>query len=701
MRIDNVPVLVDVRGPSPSSAIVLNNGPATAFYGATAALAAAHDLTLLRAARVTLTSPTWFVVASPASGFPVVPANLDVQQVDAAPSSGGGGGGSVTANQQAALDAASSPTSSNAFMTASAVDGVVGVHAADSTSVHGIADTSALTTSAALASGLAGKADTADLTSGLAGKADTSALTSGLAGKANTSHTHTVSSLGTGTPASGKYLDGAGAWTTLPAGGGGGSVSANEQAALDAAASPTASNEFMTASAVDAAITAALAGFTSSGLPPNAGLVVAQEADPDATTYPQLWVPTDSTRTLQVGPVGWVASGTPTAPAQVTGLSATPGSAQVALSWTAPSSGGSAITDYTVQYRVTSVGGAWSTFSHTAGTATSRTVTGLTNGTGYDFQVAAVNSVGTGTYSSTIAATPTASPTAPGAPTGLSLTPGNAQIAASWTAPASNGGSAITTYLVEYRTPSGSGSYTTFSHSASTTPSITITGLTNGSVYGVRVSAVNAVGTGTATAESTATPAATGGAVIIEDAFTGTDGALLSAHTVAPTGGPVTVFNAGAYTAAWTVKSNRVYSDGDYALAHYDPAPATNEYDIECVIRCVSTASGFVAIVGRATFASLIATHYEFRIDVAGGLTLYEAPAYTSLGTAAQTFTPGQDYTVKAEIRTATKKLYVDGVQKISSSTDAITQIGKAGISAGAATATSGLHIDNFKVTNA
>jgi hypothetical protein len=216
MRIDNVPVLVDVRGPSPSSAIVLNNGPATAFYGATAALAAAHDLTLLRAARVTLTSPTWFVVASPAAGFPVVPANLDVQQVDAAPSSGGGGGGSVTANQQAALDAASSPTSSNAFMTASAVDGVVGVHAADSTSVHGIADTSALTTSAALTSGLAGKADTADLTSGLAGKADTSALTSGLAGKANTSHTHTVSSLGTGTPASGKYLDGAGAWTTLP-----------------------------------------------------------------------------------------------------------------------------------------------------------------------------------------------------------------------------------------------------------------------------------------------------------------------------------------------------------------------------------------------------------------------------------------------------------------------------------------------------
>lgn len=56
----------------------------------------------------------------------------------------------------------------------------------------------------------------------------------GLAGKANTSHTHNASDvnggvlavarLGSGTPAAGKYVDGGtGAWTTLPAGGGGAS----------------------------------------------------------------------------------------------------------------------------------------------------------------------------------------------------------------------------------------------------------------------------------------------------------------------------------------------------------------------------------------------------------------------------------------------------------------------------------------------
>ena len=43
-------------------------------------------------------------------------------------------------------------------------------------------------------------------------------------------------------------------------------------------------------------------------------------------------------------------------------------------------------------------------------------------------------------------------PTVPGAPTGLKATPSNTKISLSWTAPASNGGSPITDYVVEYRT---------------------------------------------------------------------------------------------------------------------------------------------------------------------------------------------------------------------------------------------------------
>jgi len=74
----------------------------------------------------------------------------------------------------------------------------------------------------------------------------------------------------------------------------------------------------------------------------------------------------------------------------------------VLLSWTAPSSNGAAITDYAVQYS-SNAGSSYTTFSHAASSSTSLLVTGLTNGTAYVFRAAAVNSAGTGDYSSATA----------------------------------------------------------------------------------------------------------------------------------------------------------------------------------------------------------------------------------------------------------------------------------------------------------
>lgn len=87
------------------------------------------------------------------------------------------------------------------------------------------------------------------------------------------------------------------------------------------------------------------------------------------------------------------------------------------------------------------------------------------------------------------------------APTSLSATGGNAQISLAWTAPAYNGGSAITDYSVQFSSNSGS-TWSTFSRTASTTASQIVTGLTNGTAYVFRVAAVNVLGVGAYTAAS-------------------------------------------------------------------------------------------------------------------------------------------------------------------------------------------------------
>lgn len=102
-----------------------------------------------------------------------------------------------------------------------------------------------------------------------------------------------------------------------------------------------------------------------------------------------------------------------TGPFAPTGLGATAGDSQVALSWTSGGDNGATITDYVVQYKLSSAG-SWSTFADGTSASTTATVTGLTNGAAYNFRVSATNSNGTGDPSSTANATPvSATPAAP------------------------------------------------------------------------------------------------------------------------------------------------------------------------------------------------------------------------------------------------------------------------------------------------
>ena len=217
---------------------------------------------------------------------------------------------------------------------------------------------------------------------------------------------------------------------------------------------------------------------------------------------------------------------TSTVPGAPTIGTATAGDAQASITFTAPGSdGGSAITGYTA---TSSPGGFIG-----AGTASPITVTGLTNGTLYTFTVTATNAIGTGPASSASnSVTPTPTSTVPDAPTIGTATAGNAQATVTFTAPGSNGGSAITSYTVT-SSPGG------ITATGSASP-ITITGLTNGTPYTFTVTATNAIGTGPASsASNSVTPSTVPDAPTIGTATAGNAQASVTFTAPGSNGGSV------------------------------------------------------------------------------------------------------------------------------------------------------------------
>jgi hypothetical protein len=94
------------------------------------------------------------------------------------------------------------------------------------------------------------------------------------------------------------------------------------------------------------------------------------------------------------------------APLQVGTVTLTPGDGQLAAAWSAPSNGGSAITDYEIERRQPAGSGSYTTFSDGVSAATGATITGLANGTAAGIRVRAVNAVGPGPWSDEYSETP-------------------------------------------------------------------------------------------------------------------------------------------------------------------------------------------------------------------------------------------------------------------------------------------------------
>lgn len=176
---------------------------------------------------------------------------------------------------------------------------------------------------------------------------------------------------------------------------------------------------------------------------------------------------------------------------------AVPGDRQVVVSWTAPADNGSPILDYTVttfNNASNAQVGAPVVIAATTATNYDVTVTALTNGTAYRFDVSARNRVGTAT-GTTGPATPFGKPIGPTAVTAESgALSGTANV--SWDA-ANPNGTAVTDYTVQaYAHPSGAAVAGT-SRSCASCTSLVYIGLVPGAQYTFDVTATNQAGSTT------------------------------------------------------------------------------------------------------------------------------------------------------------------------------------------------------------
>jgi len=188
-----------------------------------------------------------------------------------------------------------------------------------------------------------------------------------------------------------------------------------------------------------------------------------------------------------------------TVPDAPTNVSGTPnGVTTSTVTWTAPFGNGADVDGYKIEYAISTDSYTnYTVFNaNTSSTATSISVTGLTNGASYKFRVTARNApngFGAASTPSGVVVTNIV----PGAPTigTMTLSTTNTTDSLAWTAPTANGGSAITGYVYQTTTNDGS-TFASAASTGSTAVSKTFDPGYTSTTTKVRVAAVNSLGTG-------------------------------------------------------------------------------------------------------------------------------------------------------------------------------------------------------------
>ena len=133
-------------------------------------------------------------------------------------------------------------------------------------------------------------------------------------------------------------------------------------------------------------------------------------------------------------------------------------STQLVVNWSqisSPNDGGSPIISYNLQYDAGSGATSWVDLigNPTNSLVLTYTFTGsITAGKTYNFRMRVLNLQGWSSYSNI---TPIIAASVPGSPSGITTSYDASNVKISWTAPASNGGSPITSYTIKIKASDG------------------------------------------------------------------------------------------------------------------------------------------------------------------------------------------------------------------------------------------------------